>query len=167
MYLIILKLLRIKTFSYDCYCRHINTKYHVGSQAVCYQFFHGTRQYERYKMNCHPMCKMHSIKSIQVRLHPSMFKAMRFRQYTKKLQWVQKVPVTRTSQNVYRWTIPSIRMGNDEPWNRRLQIGYFAHSQKFKKRQVHPNTHLYRFFLYLENQLKKYRDSTHILEEIL
>ena len=67
------------------------------------------------------------------RLHPSLFKAMRFLQYTKKSQRVQKVPVTRICQNpVYRWTVSSIRMGNDEPWNRRLKIGYFAHSQKYK-----------------------------------
>ena len=35
------------------------------------------------------------------------------------------------------------------------------------KRVVHPNTHLYRFVLYLENQFKKYHDSTNILKEIL
>ena len=118
--------------------------------------------------DCRPMCEMYSMKSIQARLHPSLFKAMRFLQYTKKLQRVQKVPVTRICQNtVYRWTVSSIRMGNNEPWNRRLKIGYFAHSQKYKKTLVHPNTHLYRFVLYLENQFKKYRDSTNILEEIL
>ena len=27
-------------------------------------------------MNCRPMCKMYSMKSIKVRLHPSLFKAM-------------------------------------------------------------------------------------------
>ena len=91
MYLFILKLFRIKTFWYYCYCRHISTKYHVQSQAVCHQFFHGARLYELYKMNCRPMCKVYSMKSIQVRLYPSLIKAIRFLQYTKKLQRVQKV----------------------------------------------------------------------------
>ena len=90
---------------------------------------------EQYKMNCHLMCKIYSMKSIQVGLYPSLFKAMRFLQYTKKLQRFQIVPVTRIFQNtVYRWTVSSIRMGNDEPWNRRLKIGYFAQSQKYKKK---------------------------------
>ena len=48
-----------------------------------------------------------------------------------------------------------------------LKLVILLTDKNMKKTLVHPNTHLCRFVLYLENQFEKYRDSTNILEEIL